>query len=158
VRAYSTDFRSSVIRAYENRQGSQRQLAHFFGVSVSFIQNLLQRYRRTGSLAPKPHQGGSRGKIIPYLGVVDRLQQQWPGASLEDLCERLAAEVHVTVSPATMCRALRRLKRGQGKRNSSRRAMRIKKRPDQTKRQKVEQLVTSMKSDEQSTGYGESIL
>jgi transposase len=115
VRAYSTDFRFSVVRAYENGRGSQRQLARLFGVSVSFVQNLLRHYRRTGGVAPKPHKGGSQGKIIQYLEVVARLQRQWPDASLEEMCERLAAEAHITVSPATMCRARRRLKLRQRK-------------------------------------------
>jgi transposase len=122
MRAYSADFRLSVVRAYENGQGSQRQLARLFGVSVSFVQNLLQHYRRTGSITPKPHKGGSRGKIIQYLEVVDRMLEQWPNASLEEMCERLAAEVHVTVSSATMCRALRRLQLRRGRRGSRRRA------------------------------------
>ena len=122
MRAYSTDFRFSVVRAYENGQGSQRQLARLFGVSVSFVQNLLQHYRRTGSVTPKPHKGGSQGKIIQYLEMVDRLQRQWPDASLEEMCERLAAEIYVTVSPVTMCRALRRLKLRRGKRGTGRRA------------------------------------
>jgi len=37
VRAYSADFRLSVIHAYETGQGSQRQLARLFGISVSFV-------------------------------------------------------------------------------------------------------------------------
>ena len=61
MRAYSADFRLSVIHAYETGQGSQRQLARLFGISVSFVQNLLRRYRRTGSVLPEPHQGGSPG-------------------------------------------------------------------------------------------------
>ena len=120
MRAYSTDLRFRVIRAYENRQGSQRQLAQFFGVSVSFVQNLLQRYRRTGSVLPKPHKGGNQGKIIPYLEIVDNLCKRWPDASLEEMCEQLETEIHVLVSPATMSRALQRLKSQRGKRGSRR--------------------------------------
>ena len=135
MRAYSADFRFSVVRAYENGQGSQRQLARLFGVSVSFVQNLLQHYRRTGSVVPEPHKGGSQGKIIQYLEVVDRLQRQWPDASLEDLCAQLATEVHVAVSPATMCRALQRLK--QGKPRVSRRARPLVERSGRTERQEA---------------------
>jgi transposase len=129
MRAYSADFRFSVVRAYENGQGSQRQLARLFGVSVSFVQNLLQHYRRTGSVTPKPHKGGSRGKIIQYLEVVERMQRQWPDASLVEMCDRLAAETQVTVSLATMCRALRRLRLGRGKRGPRRRARTAEGRP-----------------------------
>ncbi len=121
MRAYSIDLRFRVIRAYENRQGSQRQLAQLFGVSVSFVQNLLQRYRHTGNVLPKPHKGGNRGKIVPYLEIVDTLRKRRPEASLEEMCKQLEAEVHVLVSPATMSRALQRLKSQRGKRGAPRR-------------------------------------
>ena len=151
MRAYSTDFRFSVVRAYKNGQGSQRQLARLFGVSVSFVQNLLQYYRRTGSVTPKPHKGGNRGKIVQYLEVVDRLRQQWPDAPLEEMCERLAAEAHVTVSPATMCRALQRLKSTREKRGSRRRARLPEGQLTQVVYRKAAQLVASEGTDSDSS-------
>jgi transposase len=122
MRAYSTDLRSRVIRAYEKGQGSQRQLARIFDVSLTFVQNLLRQYRRTGSVTPTVRQGGSPGKIMQYGEVIDRLHRQWPEASLKEMCERLAAEAGVTVSPSTMCRALRRLKQRRRKSGTGRRA------------------------------------
>jgi len=50
MRPYSKDFRLKVVREYERGEGSQRDLARLFGVSLSFIQDLLQRYRQTGSV------------------------------------------------------------------------------------------------------------
>src|SRR5262245_7448854 len=84
MRPYSTDFRLKVVRAYEQGEGSQRELAHIFGVSLSFIQDLLQRYRQTGSVEPKPHGGGNPGKVRPYLGLIQHLHQQQPDASLAE--------------------------------------------------------------------------
>ena len=81
MRPYSTDFRLKVVRAYERREGSQRELARLFGVRLSFVQDLLHRYRRTGSVAPQPHGGGNPGKIGPYLRVVQQLHQEQPDAS-----------------------------------------------------------------------------
>jgi putative transposase len=109
MRPYSTDFRLKVVRAYERGEGSQRDLARLFGVSLSFVQELLQRYRRTGSVEPRPHGGGNPGKIKPYLAVVQRLHQQQPDASLAERCERLAATAPVHVGRTTMHRALRQL-------------------------------------------------
>ncbi|EDX74538.1 hypothetical protein MC7420_6016 [Coleofasciculus chthonoplastes PCC 7420] len=37
---YSLDLRQKVIAAYENHEGSQRQLASRFKVSLGFIQNI----------------------------------------------------------------------------------------------------------------------
>lgn len=46
--AYSADLRYRVIAAWQNREGSQRQLAQRFKVSLSFVRNLLRHYRQTG--------------------------------------------------------------------------------------------------------------
>lgn len=110
MRTYSTDMRRSIVRAYEGGQGSLRQLARLFGVSVSFVQKLVRQYRQTGHVDAKPHGGGRPGKITQHLAEVERIQRQWPQASLQELCERFTADTHVTVSRATMSRALRRLK------------------------------------------------
>lgn len=119
MRAYSTDFRHSIVQAYEAGQGSQRHLARLFGVSLSCVQRLLQRYRQTGSVAPKPHGGGQAGKIIPYLATVAQLQDTTPDATLAELCAHVGGKHHVRVSPATMSRALRRIDRPR-KKNVSR--------------------------------------
>lgn len=110
MRTYSTDLRRSIVRAYEGGQGSLRQLARLFGVSVSFVQKLVRQYRQTGHVDAKPHGGGHPGKITQHLVEVERIRRQWPQASLQELCERFTADTHVTVSRATMSRALRRLK------------------------------------------------
>ncbi len=63
----STDFRLKVVCASERGEGSQRQLARVFGVSLGFIQGLLQRYRRTGSVQPQPH-----GEFVKLVGAAGR--------------------------------------------------------------------------------------
>ena len=109
MRPYSADFRLKVVRAYERGEGSQRDLARLFGVSLSFVQGLLQRYRRTGSVEPKPHGGGNPGKIGPYLSVVHHLHQERPDASLAERCEQFATKVRVHAGRTTMHRALDQL-------------------------------------------------
>ena len=109
MRPYSTDFRLKVVRAYERGEGSQRVLARLFGVSLSFVQALLHRYRATGSVEPKPHGGGNPGKIGPYLSVVQQRHHQQPDASLVERCEHLATTAQVQVGRTTMHRALKQL-------------------------------------------------
>ena len=58
MRPYSNDLRLRVVQAYENQEGSMRQLAARFRLSLSCGRDLLTRYRTTGSVAPKPHGGG----------------------------------------------------------------------------------------------------
>ncbi len=57
---YSLDLRERVAAAVDYREGSQREIARRFRVSLSFIVRLLQRRRTAGTLAPKPHGGGPR--------------------------------------------------------------------------------------------------
>ena len=116
---YSTDFRLKVVRAYERGEGSQRQLARVFGVSLGFLQGLLQRYRRTGAVEPKPHGGGNPGKLRGHVATIERLHNQRPDASLAEKCARFVLETGVQVSRATMGRALGRLGLTHKKRRSA---------------------------------------
>lgn len=126
MRPYSKDFRLKVVHAYERGEGSQRDLARLFGVSLSFIQDLLQRYRQTGSVEPQPHGGGNPGKIRPYLSAVEQLHQQHPDASLAERCEQLAATTPVHVGRTTMHRALKQLGLTRKKRRSMPRSRTLK--------------------------------
>jgi transposase len=115
---YSNDFRLKVVRAYERGEGSQRHLARVFGVSPSFIQDFLQRHRRTGSVQPEPHGGGNPGKIVAYRSTVEQLHRHSPDASLAESCAQLATMVQVQVSRTTMSRTLRQLGLTRKKRHS----------------------------------------
>ena len=60
MRPYSMDLRERVAAAIDEGEGSERQIAKRFRVSVSFVTRLVQRRRDAGTLAPKPHGGGPR--------------------------------------------------------------------------------------------------
>jgi transposase len=61
---YSNDCRRKAVRASERGEGSQRKLVRVFGVSVSFVQDLLQRYRQTGSVFVFINRRGTLIKTI----------------------------------------------------------------------------------------------
>jgi transposase len=103
---YSQDLRQRVLDTVGRGEGSSRQIARRFLVSVSFVTRLLNRYRGTGSLEPKPHGGGHP----PSLGPEDRerlreLIRQQPDATLEECRQRLGT----SCSAMTISRALRKL-------------------------------------------------
>ena len=62
---YSFDVREKILAAYFNKEGTIRQLAPRFTVSARFVGELIVRFRRTGSYAPKPHGGGNPPCITP---------------------------------------------------------------------------------------------
>ena len=49
---YSQDLRQRILETIQRREGSLRQIAQRFLVSLSFVVRLLQTYRRTGSIQP----------------------------------------------------------------------------------------------------------
>ncbi len=107
----SVDLRQRIIAAYEAKEGSQRQLAERFKVSLSFIRDLRRHQRKTGSLQPNPHGGGAVAKLgAAQFPIVAALVEAQPDALLEELCERFAQQTGVEVSGATMQRAVSKLK------------------------------------------------
>ena len=62
---YSLDLRERVFR-YADEGHSCRAAAAHFGVSVSFVVNLVKAFRMRGSLAPKPSGGRRHAKLEPH--------------------------------------------------------------------------------------------
>ena len=106
----SVDLRQRIMAAYQAREGSQRQLAERFKVSLSFIRDLTRRYRETGKVEPKPHGGGAVAKLgVAKLPIVQALVKTQPDALLEQLCERFATKTGIDVSVSTKGRAVQKL-------------------------------------------------
>jgi transposase len=105
MRPYSSDLRERIVAAVARGQGSLRELADVFSVSLSCIVRLLRRHRATGSVLPQPHAGGPH----PLLDAdacqrLLALVREQPDATLAELRARLG----VPCSLSTICRALRR--------------------------------------------------
>jgi transposase len=106
MRAYSLDLRTRIIETVERGEGSLRQIASRFLVSVSFITRLLHRYRSTGSARPRPHGGGHPPALRPRdMKRLRKLVEKQPDATLEELRTRLG----VPCSHMAICRALQKL-------------------------------------------------
>jgi transposase len=105
--AYSQDLRQRILETVQRGEGSLRQIACRFLVSLSFVTRLLRLHRNTGSLQPKPHGGGNPAVLGPEdLERLRELVQKQPDATLEELQQRLG----VSCSLMTISRALRKLK------------------------------------------------
>lgn len=103
----SNDLRERIIRAVKAGAHSLRKLAKLFSVNLSTIVRLLQRYRQSGSVEPKPHAGG-RGRTLDAKAEAWLLElvQEQPDATLAELRERLG----VSCSLMTIWRTLKRNK------------------------------------------------
>src|SRR3954469_21353926 len=103
---YSQDLRQRVLDTVRRREGSLRQIARRFLVSVSFVTRLLRTHRDTGALEPRPHGGGNPAVLTPE--DLERLREfirQQPDATLEECRQRLG----VSCSTMTISRALSKL-------------------------------------------------
>jgi transposase len=120
MKAYSLDLRQKILRACDQRLGSQRASATLFGVSQSLVEKLLQRRRTTGDMTPRPHAGGRRATCNEAaLAHVRRLVQAQSEATLAELCEQLYAQQGLRVSVPTMGRIVLHLELPRKKRRST---------------------------------------
>ncbi|MEX0272679.1 transposase [Leptolyngbyaceae cyanobacterium UHCC 1019] len=106
----SVDLRERVIAAYQAKEGSMRQLAERFKVSLSFVRDLSRHYRQSGTVAPKAHGGGAVAKLgAAQLPIVKALVAAQPDALLKELCERFTEKTGIQVSLSTMQRSVQTL-------------------------------------------------
>jgi transposase len=63
ARAYSEDLRIRIVKAYEQRLGTIREIAKQFQVGKNFVNDLLQKWKNTGSVKPKRQGGGPKPKL-----------------------------------------------------------------------------------------------
>jgi transposase len=98
---YSDDLRQKLIEAWQAGHGTQAELAEWFGVSLSWVEKVLWRWRTTGQTAARPHRHGPLPVIAPAR--LERLVQRQPAATLAELGQRLQ------VRASTVHRALARL-------------------------------------------------
>ncbi|MDJ0795365.1 MAG: helix-turn-helix domain-containing protein [Calothrix sp. MO_167.B12] len=111
MKAYSDDVRQKIIKSYINREGSYRELAHRFDVSLSFIQTLINRFQDTGRIETLPHGGGKKPKINQHnLDILKKIVRENKNIKTTEICELFYAETKIKVSQTTITRALRKLK------------------------------------------------
>ena len=118
AQGYSLDLRQRVWAAWQQGEGSQRELARRFAVSPSFVRDLSRRFRTTGSVAAKAHGGGQRlkadAKTIKRLAA---LVTKHNDLTYDEYHRRLCAK-GVALSRASVGRLLIRLDLTRKKRRS----------------------------------------
>jgi transposase len=103
---YSKDLRQRVAAAVDHGEGSQREIARRFRVSLTFVFRLLRRRREAGTLDPKPPGGCPPPALAPdELRRLAELIREKPDATLEQLRQRGGFRCSLT----TLWRSLRRL-------------------------------------------------
>jgi transposase len=118
--AYSTDLRTKILQAYQNKEGSQRQIAARFDVSSSFVRNLLRKYRETGEITAKPQGGDRRSKLKEQQQeMLKEIVSEKSDIYLHEIQSIVRERTGVNVSISSLSKTLTRLKLRR-KKNSSR--------------------------------------
>ena len=106
MKTYSMDLRTRVWQACQQKQGTEKEMAERFGVSIDWVRKIKRLHRETGSIAPLPNGGDRRsiftGKLQEQLKqVIDK----HPDATLNELRELC----DVKCSHVTVWRALKKI-------------------------------------------------
>ena len=109
MKPYSQDLREKVIWAVEAGDETQSEIAEQFGVSLSFVEKLWRRWRKTGSCAPQPHAGGWRRVLKEKQAWIKQEVARQADVTIAELCERLEQVSGIKASLSMMCRELQEL-------------------------------------------------
>ena len=109
MQPYPQELRVRVVAAVEQGEHSIPEVASLFNVGKTFIKKMLRLHRNGDDLSPR-HGGGS----VPALKEPERalLREhiaEQPDASLAELQAALVEKQKISVSPATVSRALQSL-------------------------------------------------
>lgn len=107
----SQDLRRRIVSAYEKKEGGKKCLAKRFSVALSTVKRIVKIKMETGDTTPKPHGGGVK-HLIPDLELqsLRDLVAKKSDRTIKELREQWKISSGITVSHATMFRALKRAK------------------------------------------------
>jgi transposase len=117
ARAHSQDLRERIVRAVE-AGSSRRAAAAQFAVSESCAIKLMQRWERTGSVAPAAIGGKKPYALAGHVDLVRALIAAQPDATIDELRAQLASQ-GIAVGRSSIDRFLKALNLTHKKRRST---------------------------------------
>jgi len=119
----SLDLRRRIVAAYEEATATFREIAERFSVGEATVNRFVNRFRREGSVEPKPHGGGTPSKLgEAQYAQIAALVAEKPDRTIAELVTEMRQRHGYTMSPATMSRTVAKLGLTRKKRLSQRRS------------------------------------
>lgn len=110
AKAYSDDLRRKLLEAHDRGEGSLRELAKRFGVSVPWAWKISRQRKRTGQMERIEQRHGPPSRIPAKVQAnLRELVGQQPDATLMELQERLWASERIRISFQHLWRVLQRM-------------------------------------------------
>lgn len=109
MKPLSDDLRRRIWEFHGSTGATIEETATHFMVGTASVKRILAALRTTGSLSPKPPNGGPPPKVSEEkLGVIRAIVEVNNDATRQDLCDRWFDRTGERLSVATMGRVLRR--------------------------------------------------
>lgn len=119
----STDLRIRIVQAYQNGEGTYKELADRFRVGWASVARFVARSLSGLSLEPLPHSGGSARKIDETgEEILKNLVKENPDLTDEEYAKLYSEKTNVSVSHSTINQALHRLRLTRKKSHLSRKS------------------------------------
>jgi transposase len=109
MKSYPKELRVRVVAAVEQGEHSTSEIASLFGVGFTFIKKMMRLHRAGADLAPRQGGGPEPSLKEPELEFLREQVANQPDVSLDELREALIRGRKVSVSLATISRALKEL-------------------------------------------------
>ncbi len=109
MKAYSQDLREKVMAAVSQDKQANREIAETLSLGEATIERWTRRQRETGSVAAAAHAGGIARVLAPHEAFLRAAVKAQPDISLDELCERVQAELGLKVNGSMVSRELTRL-------------------------------------------------
>jgi len=110
AKAYSDDLRRKLLQAHDRGEGSLRELAQRFGVSVPWAWKISRQRKQTGQIERIEQRHGPRSRLtVEVQEKIRRLVKQQPDATLVELQQRLWGNERIRISFQHLWRVLHRM-------------------------------------------------
>ena len=110
AKAYSDDLRRKLLQAHDRGEGSLRELAKRFGVSVPWAWKISRQRRQSGQMERVEQRHGPRSRMTPAVQArLHELVRQQPDTTLVELQQRLWASARIRISFQHLWRVLQSL-------------------------------------------------
>lgn len=121
---YSLDLKERLLKSYLEGKYSQKEIVKIFGVSRSFLTDILKRYKEKGNLEPETYKCGRQGKLSEEdKAYLKKSVEKDKSITLSELSKNLEEERKVKVSKTSIHKYLKSIKM-----NYKKNALRSKKR------------------------------
>jgi transposase len=104
---YSVDLRIRAIKAYEDGDGTQTEIAKLYSLGIATFRRYWKQYKETGSIVPVPYKRGRKPAVNEKQMVFIReLVLKQPDSSLKELCSRYNVKRTKKIGISIMFRAI----------------------------------------------------